>query len=164
MPPDADARTLDAGERREHPDRRRRLLHALVIGSISQRRREHRRHARAHPHPLDHHQARWLAIAILILLMSVADALLTLRLMELGAVEVNPFMAKLLTGRSAAFAYWKVGLTAAGVVVLTALARLHVFGRLPVSYVLYAVLGLYGALIVYEFGMLETLEALQHGR
>ena len=74
MPPDADARTLDAGERREHPDRRRRLLHALVIGSISQRRREHRRHARAHPHPLDHHQARWLAIAILILLMSVADA------------------------------------------------------------------------------------------
>lgn len=99
---------------------------------------------------------------MVILLMSVADALLTLRLMSLGAVEINPFMALLLAGGTQAFAYWKVGLTAAGVVVLTVMARLHVFRRVPVSFVLYAVLGLYGALIVYEYGMLQRLIALQH--
>ena len=99
---------------------------------------------------------------MLILLMSVADALLTLRLIDLGAVEVNPLMAVLLAGNTAAFAYLKVGLTGAGVVVLTVMARLHVFGRVPVGLMLYAVLGVYGALIVYEYGMLETLTALQH--
>jgi hypothetical protein len=159
MAADTDARPAQTRERREAPDRRRRLLHALFIGSITQRRRDHRRAAGSHPHPLDFHDARWLAVAIAILLLSVFDAFLTLRLLELGAVEVNPLMAMLLDGTSAGFAFWKVGLTAAGVVILTVMARLHVFGRLPVSAMLYLVLGLYAGLIGYEYWLLRALQA-----
>jgi hypothetical protein len=94
-----------------------------------------------------------------ILLLSVCDAFLTLQLLELGAVEVNPLMAMLLDGASTGFAFWKVGLTAAGVVILTVMARLHVFGRLPVSAMLYLVLGLYAGLIGYEYWLLRALQA-----
>jgi len=51
----------------------------------------------------------------------------------------------------------KIGLTAAGVVALTQLARLRAFGNIPVGVLLYMVLAVYGVLIAYEFGLLRTL-------
>lgn len=159
MAADPDASPTAVTDRRAFPDRRRRLLHSIFVGGFRPRRRAHRRAEAATRHPLDFHDTRWLVVATAILLMSVADAFLTLRLIALGAVEVNPFMAWLLAGATPAFAFWKVGLTAGGVVLLTLLARLHVFGRLPVSVVLYFVLALYASLIGYEFSMLRTLLA-----
>ncbi len=49
----------------------------------------------------------------------------------------------------------KIGLTAGGVVLLTILARMKVFGRVPVSLLLYTVLLGYGLLLVYEFRLLQ---------
>ena len=92
---------------------------------------------------------------MLIVLFSCVDAFLTLTLMDRGAYEVNPFMAPLV-GRSAlAFALVKIGLTGGGVVLLTLLARMKAFGRVPVSLLLYTVLLGYGALLVYEFRLLQ---------
>jgi hypothetical protein len=51
----------------------------------------------------------------------------------------------------------KIGLTAGGVVLLTQLARMRAFGRIPVGVLLYTVLAIYGALMVYEFGLLNAL-------
>jgi hypothetical protein len=158
MTSDTEAPASRARDRRDATDRRRRLLHALFVGGLTPRRRAHRRDLEG-PHPvLDLHEARWLAVAMLIMLLSVGDAILTVRLMELGAVEVNPLMALLLDSGSSGFAYLKVALTALGVVVLTVMARLHAFGRIPVSLVLYLILGLYCCLITYEFWLLETLQ------
>ncbi len=42
--------------------------------------------------------------------------------MRHGAEEINPIMAPLLEGDSPAFAYWKVWLTAFGVLMLTTFA------------------------------------------
>jgi hypothetical protein len=55
------------------------------------------------------------------------------------------------------FTLVKVGLTAGGVVLLTLLARMRLFGRVPAGLLLYAVLAGYGVLILYEFGMLDAL-------
>jgi hypothetical protein len=70
-------------------------------------------------------------------------------------------MARLLDQGSPSFAWLKVALTALGVIVLTVMARLRAFGRLPVSVVLYLILGLYTALIAYEFWLLELLETAE---
>ena len=106
---------------------------------------------------IDWHHPRWLAIAILILVFSCTDALLTLMLIEQGAYEANPLMARLVVGSALAFAAVKIGLTAAGVVLLTQLARLRTVGNIPVGVLLYLVLAGYAALIAYEFGLLRAL-------
>lgn len=148
-----------AGERRAVVERRTRTWYALVHGSLYPRRLGPRREGDASFVAVDWHDAQWLAIAMLILVMSCADAMLTLMLVQRGAYEANPFMAPLVHGSALAFAVVKVGLTGLGVIVLTALARLRAFGRMPIGAVLYAVLIGYGVLIVYELWMLGRLTA-----
>ena len=99
---------------------------------------------------------QWLAVGILILLLCSADALLTLTLIARGASEVNPFMESLVSGSGHAFAAWKLGLTALGVVFLTVLARLQVFGR-TVGAILYVILGMYAVLVAYELFLLRNI-------
>jgi hypothetical protein len=146
-------------ERRRFADRRTRHLKAVLHGSLQPRRRGPRRDNDTSLITVDWFDARWLAVAMLILVLSCTDAILTLMLMQRGAYEANPFMAPLVEGSGLAFAVVKVGLTGSGVVVLTALARLRAFGRVPVSSLLYAVLFAYGALVAYELWMLGRLTA-----
>jgi len=133
------------------------VLRALLHGSFRPRRREPRRADERALSAVDWHHPQWLAIAILIVVFSCSDALLTLMLLDDGAYEANPMMAPLVAGSAAAFAVVKMGLTAGGVVLLTQLARLRAFGGVPVGVLLYLVLALYGALIAYEFGLLNAL-------
>jgi hypothetical protein len=142
---------------RRRTDRRRQVLHALLHGSLQPRRRGPRRAGERTMSAVDWHHPQWLAIATLIVVFSCSDALLTLMLIERGAYEVNPLMAPLVGGSALAFALIKIGLTAAGVVLLTLLARLRAFGRLPVGVLLYSALVLYGALISYELHLLKIL-------
>ena len=94
---------------------------------------------------------------MLTLLLSTADALLTLILLERGANEANPVMAQFVGGSPLVFAMVKMGLTSGGIIVLILLARVRVFGRVPVSFLLYTVLFGYAVLVGYEFWLLETL-------
>jgi hypothetical protein len=130
-------------------------LHALLAGHWKRRRREDRRAGDQHAAGLDWHDAHWLVV----LLLSIFDAFMTITLMNHGAVEANPLMAPLLQGDGPAFAYWKVGLTAFGVLVLTAFARFRLFRVIPVGLVLYLVGAGYIVLIAYEFQMLQRYEA-----
>jgi hypothetical protein len=148
---------LGARERRR-ADRRHRVLRGLLLGSLHARRRTPRRAGEQALAAIDWHHPKWLATAILILLFSGADALLTLVLIERhGAYELNPLMRPLLGGSALTFALVKVGLTAGGVVLLTLLARMRALGRLSGGLVLYALLAAYGALILYEFRLLDLL-------
>jgi len=149
------AATASEPERRR-TERRRHVLRALLQGSFRPRRRGPRRADEHQVSAVDWHHAQWMAIAMLIVVFSAADALLTLMLMERGAYEVNPFMAPLVGGSALSFALVKVGLTAGGVVLLTQIARIRAFGRIPVGVFLYSVLALYGALIAYEFSLLNA--------
>ena len=92
----------------------------------------------------------------MVLLLSFADALLTLTVISHGASEVNPLMDPLVRGSGHSFAYWKIGLTAVGVVVLTLMARLRIWGR-AVGSVLYVALAGYVVLVVYELFLLRNI-------
>jgi len=144
-------------EQRRSGDRRKRVLRSLVCGSFHPRRRGPRRDGESTITSVDWHHPQWLLISVLILLLSCADAFLTLRLMGEGAYEMNPFMAPLVGGSAMGFALVKIGMTAIGVVLLTQLARLRTFGRVPVGMILYGVLAIYGTLIFYELRLLSGL-------
>jgi hypothetical protein len=143
-------------DRREIRQRRRRTWYSLLLGNFAPRRRHPRRFDESHLASVDLHERRWLFVASAILLLSALDAALTLRLLERGATEANPLMAMVI-GEHEQFAAWKLALTGVGVVLLTLVARLRAFGRLPVSLILYAVLVLYGALIAYEIWLFFRL-------
>jgi hypothetical protein len=99
---------------------------------------------------------QWLAVAITVLLLSVADAFLTLTLISHGAVEVNPLMDPLVRGSGQGFAYWKIGLTSTSVIIMTVLARLRVWGR-TVGSILYLALAGYVVLVIYELFLLRNI-------
>jgi Domain of unknown function (DUF5658) len=144
-------------ERRRGPDRRTRVARALVHGALKPRRLGPRRTGEQALGAIDWYHPWWLAIATLILALCASDAVLTVVLISRGAYELNPLLAPLIRGSGALFVVVKVGLTGVGVVLLTLLARVKAFGRLPVALLLYAVLGGYGALIAYELRLLERL-------
>lgn len=147
----------DAPPERRLADRRRQVLRALLLGSFYARRRQPRRLGEQGLAAVDWHHPQWLATAILILALSCADALLTLALLERGASEANPLMRPLALGSALPFTVVKVGITAGGVVLLTLLASMRVFGRLPTGVLLYALLGGYGMLVLYEFRLLDLI-------
>ena len=143
--------------RRLPTERRLSILGALWQSSFARRRLGPRRDTDRHPVMTDWFQPQWLATAIIILILSSVDAVLTLALISRGAVEINPFMEPLVRGSGHSFAFWKLGLTSMGVVVLTMVARLRVFGRVAVGVLLYVVLGGYLVLVGYEFSLLRSI-------
>ena len=143
-------------ERRIRIERRRSVFRALWHGNFARRRHAPRRSTDRPAAATDWFHPQWLVVGILVLLLSFADALLTLTLISHGASEVNPFMDPLVRGSGHGFAYWKMGLTALGVVVLTALARLRIWGR-TVGTVLYIALAGYVVLVIYELFLLRNI-------
>jgi hypothetical protein len=144
-------------ERRHRFDRRHRVYWSIVYGGFyPRRRRPPRRLDDSRFHSLDWHAAHLLAVAIGIMLLSVADAFLTVTLLSIGAYEANPFMAPLLDGNATIFAALKVGMTAVSVLVMVALARYRFMRFVRVEVILYSVLALYFALIGYELWMLQA--------
>ena len=142
-------------ERRVAAERRLRTLRSLAKGSFKRRRHGPRRVKDASLAGTDWYAPQWLAAALLILILCVADALLTLTLLSHGAHEANPLMDTIVHDDGRSFVAYKFGLTATGVVVLIMLARVRAFGRLPVSVLLYGVLAAYVWLVTYEFFLLR---------
>lgn len=151
------ANSATAQERRQRFDRRNRVYWSLVYGGFKPRRRSPpRRLDDSRFHSLDWHAAHLLAVAIGIMLLSVADAFLTVTLIASGAYEANPFMAPLIDGNATVFAALKVGMTAASVLVMVAVARYRFMRFVRVQVILYSVLALYVTLIGYELWMLQA--------
>ena len=125
-------------------------------GGLTPRRRTGRR-AEDHAVVVDWHAPHLLFLSVTILLLSVADAFLTLTLIGKGAQEANPFLAFVLDEHPQAFAAVKMGLTGVGVLVLVAVARARVFRVMRVAAVLHGIALGYLALIAYEGWMLNAL-------
>jgi hypothetical protein len=147
-------------QRKAPVERRTSILGALWRSSFARRRLAPRRGTDRHPVITDWFEPQWLATAIIILLLSTADALLTLRLISLGASEVNPLMEPLVHGSGHGFALWKFGLTAFGVILLTLLARMRILGGIAVGSILYVVLCGYLVLVGYELWLLREIGGL----
>ena len=142
-------------ERRQGPDRRRTSLRSFLKGGITPRRRNGRRADEQHL-PIDWHEPYLLFLSVMILLLSVADAFLTLTLIMGGAQEANPLLAFILRDHPDLFAVIKMTLTGAGVYVLVAVARSRLFRVMRVGVVLQGIFVAYVALIAYEWWLLRT--------
>jgi hypothetical protein len=144
-------------DRRLGYDRRRLSLRTFLRGGVTPRRRSGRRGAEAGA-LVDWHEPHLLLLSIMILLLSVADAFLTLTLLTRGAHEANPILAFVLERYPELFATVKMALTGAGVLVLVAMARATVFRVIKVSSIIHWCLGGYVVLIAYEWWLLtQTL-------
>lgn len=149
-------KTRPMAERRCGRDRRTPSLQAVIIGHFNPRRRGPRRARDGGIATTDWYETRWMVVAVTILLLSISDAVLTLTLISHGALEENPMMAPLVEGSVGGFAAVKLGLTAIGVMLLLAFARVRAFGRLPVGALLYVVLTVYAVLVAYELRLLYS--------
>lgn len=145
-------------DRRGGRDRRRTTLASVVRGGpYRNRRRGPRRFADRHGYYVDWYEPRLLLVSLGVLLLSCADAALTLILLDLGAVEVNQLMARLIHVDVALFATVKVTLTALGVVVLVVHFSFRLFRRVPVGDLLTLFLAGYLVLLAHELAMLSRL-------
>ena len=155
--PSVPAGLQDRKQQRQAPEERRvSIFGALWRSSFARRRLGPRRGTDRHPVVTDWYQPRWLATAIVILLLSTADALFTLTLVSRGATEINPLMEPLVQGSGHGFALWKWG-SRPSARPLTLLARMRVLGGIAVGSILYVVLCGYLVLVGYEIWLLREL-------
>jgi hypothetical protein len=144
-------------ERRSGIDRRNRTVGAYLYGALNPRRLRGRRAGdRIYP-VIDWHSPRVLALALAILALSTADGVLTIALIEHGAIEVNPFMALFVPHSLGWFTVVKLGLTAACLAILVACSQMRLLRAVPGELVLYMILGCYVVLISHELGMLNRI-------
>ncbi len=135
-------------------DRRRRHWRALLWGTVRARRRRARRACDRTGYYVDWYESHLLFVAVAVLLLSCADAALTLTLLQTGAEEANFLMAWLIDTDLTLFAGVKLGLTGMGLVVLVMHARFRVFRSVKVSHVLHLLVPVYLLLTVYEIALL----------
>jgi hypothetical protein len=146
----------ESAERRDRAERRRRRVWSVWYGSFKPRRRSHpRRAGDMRFHSLDWYSAHLLVVAIGISLLSMADAFLTLTLLNSGADEINPVMAALLDRGAVAFTIVKMATTGICVVALVVMSRYRFMRLIRVEIVMYIVLASYVSLIAYEIWLLH---------
>ncbi len=103
---------------------------------------------------LDWYDPRLVFAGIGILLLSTADAALTLILLGLGAAELNAVMARLMNISIPLFVASKIAITAAGVLFLLAHAHFHILKLTTGRRMIHALLAIYSLLIGYELVLL----------
>jgi hypothetical protein len=136
-------------ERRLRSERRRATLAFLWPGLQPVRRRAGRRASDLYPN-VDQHSPRLLIVALSIMALCCLDGVMTIQLLERGAIEANPVMALLMEAGMGWFSAIKVLLTAIGVVVLVACSSMRLFRRIRGEIALHVLLGCYLVLIGYE--------------
>ncbi len=132
-------------------DRRMFSWRTVVYGFARSRREGPRRGGEVEPVFTDHHHPWLFFLATSIMVMSSLDAFMTLRLIDLGAYEANPFMAAMMERGTTSFAVTKMLLTGFGILALVFLARAMFFQRIRTGLLLTAFFSIYATLICYEF-------------
>lgn len=147
-----------AAKDRERVDRRRLTWRTFVYGFLRSRRRSHRRDDDSDVVFLDWHHPWLFCMAIGTMLLSCADAFLTLELLARGMIEVNPVMNALLDSGTRTFAATKLTMTALGIFVLVFLAKLRFLNRFRTGLFLTLFFAMYACLVCYEFvNLIELL-------
>lgn len=148
-------------EPRKVADRRRQptsFWAALRHGGRRVRNRREAEHRQAYY--VDRFTTPVFVLIILILALSVLDAVFTLQLLEHDCEEINPAMDYLLRRGHGHFLIGKYLLTAAGLPVLLIFKNYYLFGtRLRVGYLIPIFVALYIALISYQVHLFRALQA-----
>ena len=137
-------------DRRDKNERRDPTFKGFLLGCVKCQRRDQRRSNCLAHYKTDWYDTKLFIMALTILLLSVADAAMTMTLLNNGAVEVNPFMNYLLNHSIHAFVYTKLMLTSICILVLVAHYHSKLFNKLRVDFLLTFTLMVYSSLVLYE--------------
>lgn len=107
---------------------------------------------------IDRHSPKTFVAILLIITLSVVDAILTLNLVDNGAAELNPIMAYYLGHGPLAFFWVKYLLTSAAVLILLLIKNIRIFNtRFQAKSLFILVLIPYAFVIQWEIYLLFTL-------
>jgi len=137
-------------EQREDEDRRTFSWRTVTYGFTLSRRHTHRRSADDEVIFLDWHHPWLFFLATGTMLLSCADAFLTLLLLERGMIEANPIMNVVMTQGTAVFTSTKLAMTAFGIFVLVFLAKVRFLNRMRTGLFLTTFFTFYACLVCYE--------------
>lgn len=136
-------------------DRRQPSLATLHGALFKSRRRHARREEDMLNNYLDWHGYKPLLAALIITLLCFADAFLTTILLGRGAVELNILMDWLIQKDLQIFTIVKMAVTGIALLVLVVHSNFTVYRYITVRHIIYALVPLYGLLIVHELNMLS---------
>ena len=143
--------------RRATTDRRQFSWRTVFFGFMRSRRHAVRRDEDGEVLFLDWHHPWLFFLAIGTMLLSCADAFFTLRLLELGMIEANPFMQAVMDQGTAMFVGIKLAMTAVGIFVLVFLSKARFMNRLRTGLILTTFFSGYAVLVCYELVNLFSL-------
>ena len=137
-------------EQRSDLERRSFTWRTVLYGFTLSRRHTHRRAVDGEVIFLDWHHPWLFFLATGTMLLSCADAFLTLLLLELGMIEANPVMNAFMAHGTAIFTSTKLAMTAFGIFVLVFLAKARFLNRFRTGLFLTAFFSFYACLVCYE--------------
>ena len=144
-------------DKRAACDRRTFSWRTVLFGFALSRRHLHRRSADNEVIFLDWHHPWLFFLSVGTMLLSCADAFLTLELLQRGMVEVNPVLRAVMSQGTAVFVGTKLALTAVGIFVLVFLAKQHFLNRVRTGLFLTVFFSAYACLVCYELVSLFRL-------
>ncbi len=137
-------------EQRISAERRQFSWRTVFYGFARSRRHVHRREVDNEVIFLDWHHPWLFFLATGTMLLSCADAFLTLQLINLGMIEANPVMNAILGHGTAWFAGVKMALTGVGIMILVFLAKARFMDRVRAGLFLTTFFTAYACLVCYE--------------
>lgn len=137
-------------EKRQIPDRRSQPTKPFSRYSLKGLRSMSRRTGEDKNYYVDRYEPRYFVLITLILLLCVLDAYFTLKLLQAGGREMNPFMLRIMEKNPNLALVIKYLITAGGIAILIIFKNFVVFGRIRVSRLIPVVFLIYLFLVVYE--------------
>jgi len=136
--------------KRERSERRTVTWRTVFYGFTRSRRHAHRRVVDDDVVFLDWHHPWLFFLATGTMLLSAADAFLTLQLIDRGMVEVNPIMLVAMSHSTLLFTGTKLAATAFGILTLVFLAKFRFLNRIRTGLFLTIFFSFYACLVCYE--------------
>jgi hypothetical protein len=144
-------------DKRAESERRDVTWRTVFFGFTRSRRHAHRRGVDSDVIFLDWHHPWLFFLATGTMLLSVADAFLTLQLIDLGMIEANPVMSAVMAHSTMLFTSTKLGMTAFGILVLVFLAKSQFMNRFRTGAFLTVFFSFYACLVCYELVSLFSM-------
>ena len=139
-----------ASDKRAETERREFTWRTVILGFLRSRRHAHRRVVDEEVIFLDWHHPWLFFLATGTMLLSCADAFLTLQLIDLGMIEVNPVMSAVMAHSTTLFTSTKLAMTGFGILVLVFLAKSRFLNRFRTGLFLTVFFSFYACLVCYE--------------
>ena len=149
-------------DKRRQPDRRGQPTSPWgALPPAGHRTRNRRADEHRRPYFVDRFSPALLAFLLMLMIASLVDAVLTMRLIESGGGEVNPVMNRLLEHGVLSFLLGKYLLTVIGLPVLLIFKNYYLFGtRVRVGYLIPLLVTLYAVLIGYQLLLMQRCPGL----